>query len=520
MTFLYCKKLFSFLAILVLIFLGSCTNPRMDPIRKQRTSAGPGDPWDPDYSEWYCPKPIPPPSPIQIIPDSSDEYDLSSLLDIALNNHPLTKLAWTQARAEAFAVGIAESAYYPTLTGNQSLTFNDFTVGSLSGSGSVGTTPGSGTVTTPGGTTIPRTSTAATGTATNGSVFTETVVTQLSLSYLILDFGGREANVRSIKYALQALNWTQNRVIQQVLFGVIQGYYIYINSKELLIAKEEDLKNSKENLASAESLFNAGVVRRLDLLQAQANLENATLAVITAKNQIKINLGALAVALGVEPSTEFEAKNLPAHFPVDDISLTIESLMELAKENRPDLASAYATVLQNTMNYKAAISSSLPTLTANGNTQWISYLHPRGTPDGHFYTGAISINVPIFSGFLYENQIRQARENIRAAKANFDNIENTALLDVVMAYYNFSSAKEAIKYSESYLKFAQEAYDVALGTYKTGTGSMLDLLSSLAVLSNARAQYIDSRTKWAISLFNIAFATGTLNESDVIQEIK
>lgn len=503
-----------FLLSIFLTLLTGCNHPWIDPVYKDQVSPDPGKPWEPESNEWYCPRPEKR-SPVSslVVPTLNDEFDIAGLLNIALSNHPQTKLAWAQARAQAFAVGAAESAYYPTLVGSQSLVFTDFTTGALTGSGSSGTNPGTGTITTLDGNTIPRSDTA--GARTAG--FTTSIVTQLSLSYLILDFGGRDATVQATKYALQSLDWTQNRVIQQVIYNVIQSYYNYVDAKELLQAKKDDLKNAQTNLDSAQALYKSGIVRKLDLLQAEANVQNGLLNVVNAESQLKINLGVLAVALGIPPSTEFEAMDLPEHFPVEEVVTNVDKLMDLARANRPDLAAAYAVIRENQMNYKVALSASLPTLNATGNTQWVSFLHPHNTPNGHFYTGAISVNVPIFNGFLYENQMRQAQENIRAAKASFENLENTALLDVITSYYNFISAKEAMQYSESYLAFAQEAYDVSLGTYKTGTGSMIDLLAAVSVLSNARAQRIDARTKWAISLFAISYATGLLDVS-VVQE--
>lgn len=474
------------LSLMTLLLLYGCTNNYLSPDTRGMVTDDPADPWDPPCDEWYCPRE-------ESYIDFEKEMPLDELLDLALSNHPLTKQAWANARAQAYAVGASESAYWPSILGNVSLVWDEFEGGNVTDQGN--SSPG-----------------------IRATRYLEDLQSQVSVSYLILDFGGRSATVRSTLYGLNALNWTQNRVVQQVLLAVLQGYYNYINAKENTKAREEDLRNAQENLDSAQALYDAGIARKLDLLQAKSSKENAYLALVTAKNQIYIALGSLATALGISPETALNVQDLPDYFPVDGINLNIDELMEMAKTNRPDLAAAYAGVMQAEMNYRIAVSASMPTLSTNSNFEWSKFLTNTGI-DGHEYTAALSLDFPIFSGFLYKNQIRQAGETIKAVKANFDNLESFALLDVITGYYNFRTAAESLVYSDKYLEFSQEAYDLSLSMYKNGTGSMLDLLAAQATLADARSQKINNRTAWAVSLFNIAFATGTLDLNFVKEEL-
>lgn len=497
-------RLFSrFLLMLSVIFLTGCaTNYIFEPSRRGLTTKEPGEQWHPPRDLWYCPRSPAPSIPISaLLPEDDCELDVAGLLNIALSNHPLTRQAWAKARAQAFAVGAAESFFYPTIVGTENLEYNNTTGGGVSSAGS-GIIAG-------GGTGLIRSS---------FSSATIAIVSDITLSYLLLDFGGREASVRAEEYALQSLNWTENRTIQQVIISVMQGYYNYIDAYQTQIAKKADLENAQMNLDATEELHTAGIVRQLDYLQAKANLENAILALVTAEAQVKINLVALAVALGIPPTTALSIKDLPEYFPVEEVTTNLDALLAIAQRDRPDLAAAYATIFQQKMSYIVAASASLPTLSTNVDMQQVTFLKRTGT-SGHNYLGVLSLNIPIFNGFLFDNQRRQAKENIKVAQANFDNLETLALLDVVTGYYNYISAKENLEYSQNFLNFAQEAYDVALSTYRNGTASILDLLSAYATLSNARAQRIDARTKWAISVFTIAYATGHLDSSFVEQQL-
>ncbi|HYA49002.1 MAG TPA: TolC family protein, partial [Burkholderiales bacterium] len=53
-------------------------------------------------------------------------------------------------------------------------------------------------------------------------------------------------------------------------------------------------------------------------------------------------------------------------------------------------------------------------------------------------------------------------------------------------------------------------YDVALGRYKEGVGSILDLLAAESVLENARVQLVQAKSDWFLALVQFTHDTGAL----------
>ena len=490
----------SLFPIFASIFLVGCTSFIPDPTDYGETPNYPGQQWEPVYSNWYCEGRItaPPAKTLEITENS----DIASLLDVALRNHPLTRQAWAQARASAFQVGVVESTNYPSVSGLANWQYDDINLNS----GDIPDSP------PPGATAV------ASGAAGTPLGRIQSTFWQISASYLLFDFGGRKAAIESAKQALYAVNWSQNRTIQQVIINVIQGYYQYVSSKEQVIAVESDLKNAVSGLDSAEHLFNAGVGKYLDVLQAKANVENVSLNLIVAKGQVEIYLAQLATALGLPASTKIDTSVLPEKFPLEEMTLSIDELMIMAKRYRPDLASAWATKLQKQQDIKVQVSNSMPNITTSVTLQKTKFLRGANLVS-HDYNATVQLNFPIFQGFYHINAIRKAKEDYRAAKANYDNLESFALLDVVTSYTNFFTAKEALINSEESLKFAQEARDVAYGSYGAGTSSFLDLLAADSALALAKSRNINARTGLAIALFNIGFSTGVLNVPYVAETI-
>jgi outer membrane protein TolC len=160
-------------------------------------SPAPARAWEPP-SEARLPTPTPPPAPA--IPSEflrpGTTLSLSQILDLALRNNPVTKTSWFLARSAAADLGSKRAEYFPTLE--------------LDGG-------------------ITRQKQAALG---GRSIFLQTTYgPSVSLTWLLLDFGGRGADVEEAKRVLFAADYSHNAAIVNVALQVEQSYYLYLTSK-------------------------------------------------------------------------------------------------------------------------------------------------------------------------------------------------------------------------------------------------------------------------------------------------
>ncbi len=530
------------------LLLTSCC-PK-DPTCLGQTSIDPGVFWQPKDDILTCPCEYPWEAELASTLDiiRKPHVQVADLLDVALFMNPLTQQTWANARAAAYQVEIARAALYPTVTLDSEFFIEDTEFDDVTPVSSVDSTVtpandfllniphsplhrfllGRGLELIPLASLINNNTDEAAGTTDPSLVVgdtamgigpSRTLTHTLALSYLLLDFGGRQATIEAAKQALYASNWTHNRQIQQVIIGVLQAYYAYMGVSHLLEARYSDLKNAQKNYEAAEAQFQVGIRNKLDVLQTQTELISFELAIADLKGQKEIVYGQLAKAMGLQANTEFQLPEIPAHLPIDVVTEQVDALIEEAKQNRPDLAAAYAFHAQTKAQVIVARSQGLPTLNTSANlVEFNDLMNPSFNT--HSISGAFTISVPLFSGFLYMNQERQAREYVRAACANIRNVEINIALEVMTSYFNFKTAVENLHYSQKFLKFSEEAYEAATLTYQEGLGTILDVLSAQRTLANARAQHIQARTRWAIALSNISFAVGTTGTDKEIKPWK
>ena len=150
----------------------------------------------------------------------------------------------------------------------------------------------------------------------------------------------------------------------------------------------------------------------------------------------------------------------------------------------------------------------------NGTANWGSTYYGTTALYKDNYSGGLLFSVPLFTGFSQHYNVQQARADEQTAQARLKRLEQQVVLEVWTSYYNLKTAEQRVRTSEDLLKSATESYQVALGRYKAGVGSILDLLSAQSALEGARAQRVQANSDWFVSLAALARDTGTLNASN------
>lgn len=477
-------------ANLLLLFTSCCC--LSDPSYTGMVSKAPACEWVP---KCYYQRKIAASSCSSMRPQEGETLSLFRMIDIALWNNPDTYHSWAEARAAAFNLEATESLLYPQVDLQQTLLSSQQLIGPAKSVTSAKSSAGT---------------TVVGDSSRKCSDSFDLLVSDLRVKYLLFDFGGRCSEIESAKQALIAANWSHNREIQTVIFDLLDAFYNHIDAVASYKASLSDLADAWAILDSAKQMHKAGVKTIADVLQAQSNYSGIKLSVEKNYSDVKTSMGKIARLMGLPADTPLAVELLPEDFQLAELNASIEELMEAAKKWRPDLASLEAKVFEKRATLKVAESAGKPQLYAGVDIEDDYYLNNRDL-NSYIYNGAFVLDVPIFTGFYYQNRIRQARADVETATAELMSREYDVLFEVLQAYYNYQTAVVNYGYSEDFLLSSEQNYDVAKGNYRQGTGTIIDLLTAQKNLAEARAKRIDSRTLWLTSLADIAYTTGTID---------
>ena len=412
-------------------------------------------------------------------------YDLPSLVELSLANNPYTRSAWFNALSAKASVGQAKAPYYPTLKFNA-------TGGYDSGYNPIQTGPE----------TYQRSS----------------INAGFQLEYLLLDFGRRDADVRSTTALLQAANLNFNRRMQTTLFAVQQSYFAHTAALSQQQAAEANLDLSRTILSMVEAQKNSGLATEPELLIARKTLSQAELDLAAANRNAEVTLGNLRIAAGLQANTPLKVSPPRGDYPVEGISGKVDRLIDAAIGSRPDLAAKTADVRASEAATMRAKADFLPKLSLQGtwNKETYGYNAQLAGVNGTFngsqnvIGGFAVLSWDLFDGFERVEKVkkRQAEESAARAEAEAMRLETTR--DVWTAYQDSLKARKQVEYAASFLTSTKETFDSVNACFMNGLATITDLVSSQSALAAARFEQAGAESDYLTSLASLSLAMGQI----------
>ena len=115
--------------------------------------------------------------------------------------------------------------------------------------------------------------------------------------------------------------------------------------------------------------------------------------------------------------------------------------------------------------------------------------------------------MPIFTGGLIENQVKEASAQEAAASAQSLNIEQALTQQVTNAYLDTVTFAQQIKRGEEQVKTAQEALSLAKQRYKLGLGTVVEVTQSEVAVTGAQTRLAEAQYDYKISEVTLAYAS-------------
>ena len=427
-----------------------------------------------------------PQGPVALL-DSTHTYSLAELIDLAERNNPATSIAWERARQRAEELGIAKSSYYPLLAGQAA--FAD--------SRSIEPFPKP---------LSPR-----------GYVVIEipAIVPEVTLDYLIFDFGKREAKVDAATAEKLAAGANFIQANQTVAFRVASAYYQLLTQQERLAAAEATLKTAQTTADAAEDQLRNGRSTLPDVLNARAEASQAVFDRESADGDEKIARVSLTETVGVEPSPNITIDPVNSAPLPTALAASIDALIDRALADRPDLAAQAAEIRAADDAIRAARAEYRPQILLQGaaaqTSIWptVDYgqLGPASLPT---WSAALAIQWRIFDGGARKNELAKAESKMRESQDEMRDKRDQATREVWTAYIAFRTALRKQQAAVALLESANASYSASLDAYKFGVKNLIDVVTAERQLAQARFSSVSARSQLFLEAVDLEFVTGNL----------
>ena len=336
-------------------------------------------------------------------------------------------------------------------------------------------------------------------------------------SQRVYDFGFTKNLVESSEYGERAQEQDVNARRALVLVNVQRSYLNSLKRQRLVRIAEETVRERGIIASQVDILYRQHLKSKLDLDLVRVELVNAESLLIRSRNALKSSFAELNQAMGIAGSEDYTLEEVTI-----DVR-TQRTLNELIADSltHPELKRAKEQMAAAGAKKRAMKSQYLPTVTAIASGGYYDTFDPsRNVATGGWWAAGGLVSMPLFTGGLIENQVKEAAAQEAAALARSSNLEQALTQQVTNSYLDTTTFAQQIKLGEELVKTAQEALNLAKQRYKLGLGSVVEVTQAEVGLTAAQTKLAEAQYDYKIAEVTLAYATGGSSQLQLDQTIR
>jgi TolC family type I secretion outer membrane protein len=323
----------------------------------------------------------------------------------------------------------------------------------------------------------------------------------LNLNQTLFDFGKTSSSVDIQILTKQSAEADFQNTAASLVLGVKEAYYSFLKAKMSEIVAKETVNQFQQHFDVAETFFETGKSSKIDVTSAEVNLSNARIQLISVQNALHIARVTLNKAMGLISAPEYDVEE---QFYLEKISISFETALAQAYENRPDLLSTGLKKEALEKGIDLNKKGYLPVL--SGNAAY-GYAGDDTSMDKSWNVG-VALAFPLFSGLSTKYAVDEARANLDVARANEESLRQSVYQEVQSAWLNRREAFERIEAGRIIVRQAEENVELAKGRYETGVGNSIEITDAMIKLNNAKMTYITALSDFSVAQARLEKAIG------------
>lgn len=406
----------------------------------------------------------------------TDSISLASVLSQVINNYPAIRKTQQEINASEARVRLAKSAYLPDVNLSASYTrlapSSEMTIPNM---GSFELYP------------------------------VDNYAAAINVNQTIYDFGKTAKAVSLEKENGKLSRLSVEQLKQKLSMNVVGIYYAIVYLQEAVKIKDEQLRTLNEHLAFVEKKKVSGSATQYEVLTTKVRISTTENQRTDLLNALQVQVCQLNSFLGQpEKAGLLVKKDIQAVVALP----STDSLLNLASNSRQELKLAKQKLISSQMRFKSVGAQNNPML---------NFYASGGIKDGYEpdlykgvwnYSVGVGLRVPLFDANRVKYNQQQIRADIEGNKEDVELARRAIVNEVVEDKANLQSSLQKIQQSNLQMEQAQQAFNLAETSFKSGVITNLELLDSSTSLSEARLSLLKSRIDYSLNLFKLRIATG------------
>ncbi len=311
--------------------------------------------------------------------------------------------------------------------------------------------------------------------------------------------------IRQAESSVQAQRADLQVTEQDILLNSAVAFLDVILYRQIVNLRRNDVEFLGEQVRAARDRFEVGEGTRTDVSQAEAR---------RAESQSLLNASEAnyeAARATYQRQTNLVANNLRDNFNVERLlPKDLAAALNTGQQGHPAIMASLFNVDVNIFNVAALEGQFLPSLSATASAS--STVDTVGladrTDDARF---GLNLTIPLYQRGQVSAQVRQAKENLGAARIQVDLNRNIVRQSVATSWSAYQASVRSIFDAQTGVFSAQLALEGVIEEQRVGQRTTLDVLDSQRDLISAQITLVQAQRDKDAAAFQLLSNVGRLN---------
>jgi len=310
----------------------------------------------------------------------------------------------------------------------------------------------------------------------------------VNLNWTIFDGFAMFANYDQLKQVDKLGVLQLQDTVQRTVASVIDTYYNLISQNEQIKALKGAIDISRTQLRIANDKFAVGRASRLEVLNAQVNLNTDTGNLVIQYQQYRTTKIQLNQLLIRDLQTDFSV----ADTIVVDEKLALADVLNNAQLQNPAILSAQINQRLAEINLKQVRAARYPQVGLTSGYTFTNSKTPAGftlSQNVHGFNYGLTASINIFNGFNQNRREKNAKIQIDNASINAKQTKLNIESQINSLFVAYLSGLDLVKLEEANVNLNKKNLDITLDKYKLGNITPLEV-------REAQRNYLDAQSKF------------------------
>lgn len=293
-------------------------------------------------------------------------------------------------------------------------------------------------------------------------------------------------------------------MIHNRVSDVMVTYYDLVQQQQMLTALDTAIVISQQRVTTADNRFKIGKAAKLEVLNAQVDLNTDQTNYLRQKELFENTKTALNQLMARDLTTKFKV----VEAVITDDKLKLVDLIGLAEQQNPQIQMSLINKRVAELNLKQVKSARYPQVGVSAGyvfTESESSLGFARENKGRGFSYGISASINIFNGFLQNRNEKVAKLQIESSKIQIDQQKQMVNAQLISAYQTYLTNLELVKLEARNEDIAEQNLDITLEKYRIGTITTLEVRT-------AQLNYVNARTRNSSAQYQAKISEVTLKQ--------